>query len=260
MIPTQPSTDFRAFQAFWDECREGAALPHRGASESEIAEYVRMVGFPVPEFYVDYLREYGEEDRSLTLHGDGHTNVSKLIAFYKDQVSVGDWDVPPGGIVVALPLGLTGGRSLVYPFDDSTEAVAVVNWGWKVEYTLASSCVNWIYSTAFRRSAFEDTNEFPSRIRHRYETSIRYRWVDAFDELRTFATQLGFQSYWFSDGFRACLQMNDASGYMRRTADYTTIFLSSSSDATLSELTDAIKRRFPSTSGPLGEPGRHWRY
>lgn len=223
MISTNPSDDIRDFVSFLKETVGSDVLRDcAGASPRDIDDLVALCRMPLPPLYLAYLREFGQNDGILKMADDADPRVTRLIEFYREQGGKSESDVPANGVVIGV-YGLSGDRALLYPeqsrnvprADSSGEPRVVVSWWGEVGHTIAATFRNHLYRQAFVRGRFRDGSLFSLYRNDEY----------VLPEAEVLAAELGFQRYWFSDDYQACLTRPDkAALYIVRNPSRTTLY------------------------------------
>lgn len=242
MISTAPSQDIGDFLAFLGQVMGRAAVEQRvGASASDIERFAELAGLPLPPLYVGYLREFGRSDGELQMADDAFASVDQLIAYYEEEANDPTPAIPPGGVLIGVR-GVSGDRALLYPAPAPAgtapvgpgEPRVVVSWWGDVGDSCARDFADYLYRQAFVRGAFRDGLRLSM---NRLDTTL----VPA---VRDVAETLGFEAYWFSDEYQACLERDDGTAlYAQRGHDRTTLFIRAESPAARDFLVDAFARR-----------------
>jgi hypothetical protein len=240
MIHTQASNDVHDYLAFLKCFPDAQLILHdaRGATPEDVERFSSLVRYPLPTIYKGYLLHFGANDRGLDLSDDGISKVGELIQFYEEQISVGYWDVPVLGAVVALQ-GLTGGRALLYEEGLTDEPQVAINWGENVSRVVSESVRNWMYQTAFGRFRFrvkDSSKDFTS-------FRIPGEGKSVLVELAKICQDADLARYWFSDSYVHCAEGNNL--YIRASAtptDASVMIGGSRSECTM--MVAKIRRRF----------------
>ena len=199
MIPTQRSDDISDLILFLDKIL-GYDSKHerRGAHPNDVQKLVGLITYKLPDIYIGYLYNFGLQDSVLKMAGDAETTLNELIEFYEQQALCGNQDIPHNGVVIATE-GLSGGRALIYSESKDVEPIVVVNWSQDIGEICAQSFRNHLYHQAFIRG----------RLRAEFRQVAYGTDQSFFARIGSFALQVGFQSYWFSDDCQLCLERDD---------------------------------------------------
>jgi hypothetical protein len=238
MSPTSPSDDIVDFRAFLEKSIGAAALRDcAGAEPTEIESLKALVGMPLPDLYLGYLREFGKKDGPLKMAEDSDPTVKTLIEFYQERArNPGpDTDVPPRGVAIGV-YGLSGNFNLIYPEAPEREPTVAVCWGSEISYICAQTFRNHLYRQAFIRGWPSDSQSSFSLRRHD-QTLLQ--------EAKQWATSAGFQAHGFSDDYQVCLVRSDgATLYIKRIPDRTSLYGYVADERERNDLKASLIQRF----------------
>lgn len=190
-ISTKDSNHIADFLAFLSACYDGEpeALRRAGASAAEVAEVEGLAGgYPLPPFYVAYLREFGRDNGRTKIGADGQATVAAILEHYSDPVERGL--TPPGGLVIGVGR-LIHSRMLVWPHAGGEPPVGCFLGEPIVEYYTAASFKHLCYQSSW----------IEARFGRSAGTALQKQGSNALASVASVFSQFGATKYWFSDEY-----------------------------------------------------------
>lgn len=199
MFPSHPSDQIEDFITFASSLFGAGILAQRRASDSKSIEiFVELAQLPLPSFYIDYLKEFGDHDAGLKLMDDCDSRLASLIDFYREEPD----SIPDQCVPIAVS-GLTGGRSLQYLKDNEIPLV-VANFWEDVDYVCAQNFRNYVYMKVFEKGIFKNGNNL----------GLYKMDLGDFQEIVDVLRAKNFVPLWFSDDFQQCMTKEDGSSVL----------------------------------------------
>lgn len=223
LLPTSPSERFEDFLAFLVACGEKgeqAVAWGRGASREELVALMSLCRYPLPTFYVGYLRRFGHSKGELDLFGDAYVNISELLDDYR-WFEKENYESLPGNAVLIGHDTVSGHLMLVYPDDDSpgepVVAIGDPDDSRVVVKTLAESFTRYVYNRAFFHFRLPDESGA-------YVSLLGWR-QNSTPAVIAAALRRGFIAYWFSDTYTCCLQRGELVLHTQQSIRGTEVYL-----------------------------------
>lgn len=165
----------------------------QGAIQEEVDELERYIKYPLPMLYKEFLYHMGKETGDFRI-SEGTSDIRTILAYYRECLESGDWDIPPNCILIAAGYSNT---CLEYIGNAEPRVVFADD---EVIGLYAETFEKLLYKQAFlmyRLRAYAHEAFYTSS----YATIGRKHRVA---EARNLALKLGFEEQWFSDAITFC--------------------------------------------------------
>ncbi|TGO02265.1 hypothetical protein PN36_27820 [Candidatus Thiomargarita nelsonii] len=173
----------------------------KGASDSEIMQFERLIGHPLPTFCRDYLSRMGHNHGGIDIgRNEAKTDIGTLIKYYEEYILPGEEEIPPESIVIAAHGYLINQISL-----QGNEFEPIVNFsdGEEIESLYAESLEKLLYQITYMKYHLK---QFPFAAS--YVGSIK---ANRAEPAREIVLELGFEPRFFSDVVTLCADRKEAS-------------------------------------------------